>query len=98
MNTILIAVIVLITNIVMITPASLNMAQAGSKTTGTITCQSQQGTTMGGIHHFGGNCVSEKSGVSMVGGGFSSDSQACEVHGIQGPNNNVHFKGGCLTK
>ena len=53
---------------------------------------------MGGIHHFGGNCVSEKSGVSMVGGGFSSDSQACEVHGIQGPNNNVHFKGGCLTK
>ena len=53
---------------------------------------------MGGIHHFGGNCVSEKSGVSMVGGGFSSDTQACEVHGIQGPNNNVDFKAGCLTK
>ena len=75
MNTILIAVIVLITNIVMITAASLNMAQAGSKSTGTITCQSQQGTTMGGIHHFGGNCVSGKTGASMVGGGFSSDSQ-----------------------
>ena len=98
MNTILIAVIVLMTNIVMITLASLNIAQAGSETTGTITCQSQQGTTMGGIHHFGGNCVGEHSGVSVAGGLFSSDSQACEVHGIQGPNNNVHFKAGCLTR
>ena len=98
MNTILIAVIVLMTNIVMITLASLNIAQAGSETTGTITCQSQQGTTIGGIHHFGGNCVGENGGVSVAVGGFSSDSQACEVHGIQGPNNNIYFKEGCLTK
>ena len=82
----------------MITSASLNMAQAASKSTGTITCQSQYGTTMGGIHHFGGNCVSGKSGASMVGGGFSSDSQACEVHGIQGPNNNIYVKSVCRTK
>jgi hypothetical protein len=98
MNTILIAVIVLMTNIVMITVASLNIAQAGSETTGTITCQSQQGTTMGGIHHFGGNCVGEHGGVSMAAGLFSSDSPACEVHGIQGPNNNIYFKEGCLNK
>jgi hypothetical protein len=98
MNTILIAVIVLMTNIVMITLASLNIAQAGSETTGTITCQSQQGTTMGGIHHFGGNCIEQHGGVSMAAGLFSSDSQACEVHGIQGPNNNIYFKEGCLTK
>jgi hypothetical protein len=98
MNTILIAVIVLMTNIAMITLVSLNIAQAGSGTTGTITCQSQQGTTMGGIHHFGGNCVEQHSGVSMAAGLFSSDSQACEVQGIQGPNNNIYFKRGCLTK
>ena len=98
MNTILIAVIVLMTNIVMITLASLNIAQAGSETTGTITCQSQQGTTIGGIHHFGGNCVGENGGVSVAAGLFSSDSQACEVHGIQGPNNNIYFKEGCLNK
>ena len=97
-NTILNAVIVLGTNIVMITLASLSIAQAGSETTGTITCQSQQGTTMGGIHHFGGNCVGEHSGVSVATDLFSSDSQACEVHGIQGPNNNIYFKEGCLNK
>ncbi len=68
---------------------------ATSSNSDVITCQSHQGTTMGGIFHMAGNCQGEN-GVAVYGGGFNTGSTACEGHAVKGPSNNMHFRGGCL--
>jgi len=62
-----------------------------------ITCTSEQGTTIGGSLHYHGNCQSED-GTTVAAGGVSTDSRACGVYGIQGPNDNSAYKGGCVSK
>ncbi|MBA3749469.1 MAG: hypothetical protein H0X03_00955 [Nitrosopumilus sp.] len=93
---IFITAIIIVTSV---TTTSLLMSStyATLQNTDTITCQSQQGTTMGGNFHFGGNCQGENGGA-VYGGGFNTDSKACEGHAVQGPYDNTHFRGGCINK
>ncbi len=62
-----------------------------------ITCQSHEGTTMGGMLHRTGSCLGENDN-GFHAGGFNSDNRACEGHAVQGPNDNTHYRGGCINK
>ena len=73
------------------------MAYASNENTDTIKCQSEEGTTMGGVFHFAGNCNGENGG-SVTGGAINADSKACKGHVTQGPYDNTHFRGGCINK
>jgi hypothetical protein len=66
------------------------------KNTDEITCNTKQGTTMAGIFHRSGECQGEN-GFTAYGGAFNTGSKACEGHALKGPNNNLHFRGGCLN-
>ena len=76
----------------------LNESLAGTSILGTTTCQSQKGTSVGGVRNFGGNCNNGNGFSNVTADDLESNSKACEIHGIQGPNNNVFLKVGCNPK
>ena len=77
----------------------LNESLARTSILGTNTCQSQRGTSAGAVQNLGGNCNSNGNGFSNVAvDDLESNSKACEIHGIQSPNNDVFLKVGCNTK
>lgn len=73
----------------------LNESLAGTSILGTASCQSQRGTSLGGLRNFGGNCNNGNGFSNVATDDLESNSKACEIHGIQSPNNNVFLKVGC---